>query len=106
MPKAATKAKVKAAKAPAVAPAPKQPQQNGITRPRDGTLTCRVWEICDSLSASTKESAKRADVMKQGEAEGLNSSTVATQFGRWRKFHGLGRYAATAEATSEATDAE
>lgn len=83
--------------------APKQPSQNGVTRPRSGTATGRVWEIADALSGEAGKPVPRGDVMKAGEAEGLNSATIATQYGRWRKFHGLGRYSAEpAEGAEEA----
>lgn len=75
-----------------------QPQQNGVTRPKDGTKTGRVWEIADELSAQQGSPAPRGDVMKAGEAEGLNPATIATQYGRWRKFHGLGRVTRAASA--------
>ncbi len=86
------------------APAPKQPSANGVTRPKDGTKTGNVWAIADKLS--TKEGpAARKDVMQAGEAEGLNTATIATQYGRWRKFHGLGR-AAKPAATEDAAEVE
>lgn len=70
---------------------PKQPSANGITRPKSGTATGRVWEIADKLSADKGEPAARGDVMAAAKAEGLNEATIATQYGRWRKFFGLGR---------------
>lgn len=83
--------------APAEAPqASSQPKQNGVTRPKAGTATGRVWEIADELSEQAGQPAERAEVLKAYEAEGGNSSTGATQFGRWRKFHGLGKYSKTA----------
>jgi hypothetical protein len=78
-----------AVEAPAKMEQPKQPTQNGVTRPRGGTATGRVWEISDELSAQAGGPAPRADVLKAFEAEGGNSATGATQYGRWRKFHGL-----------------
>lgn len=85
----------------------KMPSQNGVTRPKPGTMTGRVWEIADTLSEAGGEPCKRSDVMKTGEAEGLNSSTIATQFGRWRKFHGLGKYnKAEAEGSDDAPTTE
>jgi len=82
---------------------PKQPSQNGVTRPKAETKTGRVWEISDELSEGSGGPAARKDVMAAGEAEGLNTATIATQYGRWRKFHGLGRaaVAAAAEDTAE-----
>ena len=63
--------------------------QNGVTRPADGTSTARIWEIADEISAKAKAPASRADVLKVAEAAGLNTSTGATQYGRWRVFNGL-----------------
>lgn len=95
----------------AQATATAQPKQNGVTRPRSGTATGRVWEIFDALSKSTGKPAARGDVMKQGvDIEKLNPATVATQYGRARKFYGLGRYTAenggtAAPAAASAEDA-
>lgn len=75
----------------------KMPSQNGVTRPKPGTATGTVWEICDELSAVAGKPAARGDVMQAGKDRGLNPATIATQFGRWRKFHGLGRYSAAEE---------
>ena len=62
---------------------------NGVTRPADNTTTARIWGIADDLSAAAKAPASRADVLRIAEAEGLNTSTAATQYGRWRVFNGL-----------------
>lgn len=79
--------------APAPAPAAAKPpkiQQNGVTRPAAGTKTARVWDIADAISAREQRPAKRAEVKAQFvDAEGGNNSTATTQYGRWRKFHGL-----------------
>jgi adenine-specific DNA methylase len=69
----------------------KLPSQNGITRPRPGSKTVRVWEIADEISAELKAPAPRAKVLETYDAEGGNPSTGATQYARWRKFHGLSR---------------
>lgn len=81
-----------------------RPKQNDVTRPGPGTATGRVWEIADELSADIGEPAVRGDVLKVAESEGLNPATAATQYGRWRKFHGLGRYSNT--KTTEKIEAE
>jgi len=73
---------------PAVEKAPKI-TQNGITRPSAETKTGRIWEIADNLS--TDVPAKRAPVLAQCKEEGINNATAATQYGRWRKFYGLGK---------------
>lgn len=78
--------------------------QNGVTRPKDGTTTGRVWAISDEISKKKGEPADRKTVIEQVVAEGINASTGATQYGKWRKFHGLvgesapGRSAKPAEA--------
>lgn len=84
--------------------------QNGITRPATGTTTGRIWEIADNLS--TEGPAKRAPVLAQCKEEGINNATAATQYGRWRKFYGLGKEekevapAAEADSVEEAPVAE
>lgn len=84
------------AAAPAAAPAAAEAapavvkiQQNGVTRPKDGTTTARVWSIADEISSRKGEPADRKTVIEQVVAEQINSSTGATQYGKWRKFHGL-----------------
>lgn len=83
-------------------------QQNGVTRPKEGTTTGRVWAIADEISAKKGEPADRKTVIEQAVAEGINASTGATQYGKWRKFHGLvgeaspGRAAKPAEAPAAA----
>lgn len=83
--------------------------QNGVTRPKDGTTTGRVWAISDEISKKKGEPADRKTVIEQVVAEGINASTGATQYGKWRKFHGLvgeqapGRAAKPAE-TAPATE--
>ncbi len=63
--------------------------KNGVTRPRAGTTTGRIWEISDDLSRKVGAPAKRSDVMDTAKSEGINLSTAATQYGRWRRYHGL-----------------
>lgn len=62
---------------------------NGISRPKADTKTGKVWEICDALSAQLGRPPERKLVMDAATKEGINEATCATQFGRWRKFHGL-----------------
>ncbi len=74
---------VKAVKAPPIV-------QNGVTRPSSG-LTKKVWDIADELSGIKKAPATRAEVTEKGLAEGLVVGTIHTQYGKWRKFHGLSK---------------
>ena len=83
-------------KAPKAEKAPKEPKEprveaNGVVRPKDGTSTGRVWAIADEISAAKGAPAPRKEVMDQCAAEKINVSTAATQYGKWRKFHGLER---------------
>lgn len=80
-------------------------QQNGVTRPKDGTTTGRVWAIADEISAKKGEPADRKTVIEQVVAEGINASTGATQYGKWRKFHGLVGEASPGRAAKPATEA-
>lgn len=75
--------------------------QNGVTRPKAGTKTGRIWEIADSLSAQEGAPVARKKVLEAAMAEDINAATAATQYGRWRKYHGLG-----AETPAEAGEAE
>lgn len=75
----------KAAKAPKV----EQPKANGVTRPKDGTATGKVWDIADALSKKAKKPTARKPVLEAAAEAGINPSTAATQYGRWRKFNGL-----------------
>lgn len=74
--------------APKKEKAPKD-SKNGVTRPKAGTKTGRVWEIADAQSQALGSPAPRAPVLEAATGEGINAATAATQYGRWRKYHGL-----------------
>lgn len=78
--------------------ASKQPSANGVTRPKPGTKTGRIWEIADQLSAAKKAPIERKFVMEQAEKEGINEATAATQYGRWTKFYDIKKVQAPAAA--------
>lgn len=63
--------------------------QNDVAQPREGSKTRRVWDIATEISDEKKAAATLAEVREKGEAEGLNTATIQTQYNRWRKFHGL-----------------
>ncbi len=63
--------------------------QNGISRPKADTATGKVWEIADAESAKKGGPAARKEVLDAASQVGINAATAATQYGRWRKFHGL-----------------
>lgn len=68
-------------------------EKNGIVRPGAETATGKVWAIADTLQASATEDnpVTRAAVIKLAEAKGINVSTAATQYGRWRTYNGLAK---------------
>lgn len=84
------KAKKDETQQPEVAETPAAPkdERNGVTRPAGG-VTRRVWEIADEISAKKGEPAERKEVTEIAEAENVNTGTIHTQFGRWRKYYGL-----------------
>jgi len=69
--------------------AAKMPEQNGVKRPKPGTLCSAVWEIADKISMETGKPAEVADVIAQAKADGLNEGNARIEFARWRKFHGI-----------------
>lgn len=81
---------------------PEKDSQNGVTRPKAGTKTGRVWEIADAQSANLGAPAPRKGVLEECTAEDINPATAATQYGCWRKYHGLEGRDTEEEAKSEA----
>lgn len=79
---------------------------NGVTRPKAGTVTARVWEICSELSAIAGSPAERAKVIDVGISEGINAATIATQHGKWRKYHGLVKWRKRHELVADTPEAE
>jgi hypothetical protein len=91
---ATTEAAVKAPKVkkekPVKEPRPQAEERNGVRRPLDATgIVGRVWAIAEAISEAMKAPAPRAAVSEQAQAEGLNVSTINTQYAKWRAFHGL-----------------
>lgn len=78
--------------------------QNGITRPMSGA-TKTVWDIADKISAEKRAPAERKDVLEAGKAAELQEGTINTQYGRWRKFHGLVTVREAKPATPDAPSA-
>lgn len=77
--------------------------QKGVTRPKAGTKTGRIWEISDYLSSQEGKPVARKKVLEAAMAEDINAATAATQYGLWRKYHGLG--AEPKETAGAATEA-
>lgn len=70
---------------------PKHKQVGGIpNRPKEGTMTERVWQAADyfiSIQPNHDINGKhfRSLVIEACVKGGLNSSTAATQFGKWKR---------------------
>lgn len=55
--------------------------RNGLIRPAEGTITGKVWAICDKLDGD------RIAVLKECARRGISEGTAKTQQGRWRVYH-------------------
>ena len=75
----------------------KQETQNGVVRPKNGTKTGAVRAIADAISAQRQAPADRKEVLELADAEGISKATAATQYGPWRKFHGIKKPVAPAK---------
>ena len=71
------------------APKIEREKQNGQTKPAEGTVTRRLWDIIDGISAKSGAPATRKDVMEAAAAGGFNTAMSASLYSHWRKFHGL-----------------
>ncbi len=81
--------KAAAKKAVATKPRAASVSQNDITAPREGGASAAVWAIADKLSKQTRKPAARAAVLAEAEKMAVNAATAATQYARWRAFHGI-----------------
>lgn len=78
----------------------RQPEQNGIRRPGPNGLCGRVWGLADKLSADLNQPVPVADLLVAGEAEGLNTANIRTEYARWKKFHGISGRVTKAETAT------
>lgn len=95
----------KAPEKPKAPAKPKMPNQNGVTMPSPGTQTRRIWDVSDDLTKKTGSTAERGKVMEICLAEGLVKATIATQYGRWCKFHGITKVTKKEEKAATAPEA-
>lgn len=66
---------------------PAADKKNGVTRPKPGSQVAKVWDQADKITAKNKTTATRAEVLKA--CEGMNVATIATQYGKWRRYNGV-----------------
>lgn len=66
-------------------PAPRKPVDTSeISRPKAGSTTGRVWEICDELFKSVQDKKQlKLLALEVARKEGINESTLSVQFGKW-----------------------
>lgn len=83
----AAKAAAKATKAATPAVPVAKDVRNGIARPKSG-VTALVWATADKLSADAKGPIERA-VLSAALSGTVETGTIHTQYGRWRKYYGL-----------------
>lgn len=62
-------------------------EQNGVVRPKEGTVTGRVWKICDAIAEQAKAMPERKHVLSEAAKMQINEATARTQFARWKKFN-------------------
>lgn len=58
-------------------------------KPAAGTITRRVWDIADEITAKGKRPALRKEVVNSATSEGINRGTASTQYGHWARSIGL-----------------
>ena len=109
-PEAPAEKPAKAEKAPKTPKEPKAPKverekQNGQTKPGEGTLTRKLWDAIDKISADSKQPATRKEVMEAAAAGGFNTAMAASLYSHWRKFHGLTGANAPGRTTKPEDDA-
>lgn len=86
---------------------PKLNTQNGVTEPRPGSATRRIWDIATAISDENGVPATAGEVKEVAVGEGLNEATIATQYNRWRKFYGIAPQGRAKKADQESeTEAE
>lgn len=82
--KEAAKAAEKAAKE-----ANRQPEANGVRRPKPDTKCGQAWAVFDELSAKNGTPASITDAMPIAKDRGLNEGNVRAEYARWKTFFGL-----------------
>ena len=75
------------AAAPAKSPAPKRPNQNGISQPAEGTSCRAVWDAIDKLIAQDKKITLEA--VRELAGDKMADATIRTQRQRHKTYHGL-----------------
>lgn len=78
---------------PSLAPAPVKAKKERSTeftdpvKPKAGTTTGMIWELCDGLAKKLKRVPASKEAWAACEAEGVKQGTFSVQFGKWKKAH-------------------
>ena len=75
--------------------------RNEVRKPTDGTITGKVWEVATGISQNQNATATCLQVRTECDKLNINPATIATQYARWRKFHGI-----TGRVVDEALEAQ
>jgi DNA polymerase III gamma/tau subunit len=79
-----------AADAKAAKEANKQPEQNGVRRPKPDGACGKAWAHMDELTlARGGSTVPIAALLEATNAAGLNEGNVRAEYARWRKFNGV-----------------
>jgi membrane protein involved in colicin uptake len=87
--KIAEKARIKAEKEEPKKEVTPSLKQNGITMPKEGSQSRKIWDICNKLSEVKGSVIERKKLMGSTDVTEFNSTTVSVQFGKWKTFYGL-----------------
>jgi hypothetical protein len=79
----------KKAETAAAREASRQPEQNGIRRPKEDGLCGKAWAIFDRISGANGAPASIGESMEVAREQGLNEANVRAEYARWRKFYGI-----------------
>lgn len=63
-------------------------EQNGIKRPKSGSITAAAWASYDQMKVDNTDFKVVFDRLKES---GMNPSTIRTQYSHWKKFNGISK---------------
>lgn len=63
-------------------------EQNGVKRPRTGSITASAWAAYDDMHAKGTDFMEVFNRLKDA---GMNPSTIRTQYSHWKRFNGISK---------------
>lgn len=67
----------------------KQPEQNGITKPRDNSDCGKIWALANKLSSEKGGLVSKKELSASAEAVSFHPTTIGVQYYKWKTFHGI-----------------